>query len=154
MVKNNPWVAWEWFLSIRLWWAHVTVIPDANKIAVLSRGIWNGLNGTMPAGGHVAPNSTAGDSLLWKNAQKNEMKKNTSETINKIIPQRNPIVTGYECNPWKVPSREMSRHHWYMVNKVIKVPNNNKVGLNWWNHLTNPETIVIAPIAPVKGQGL
>jgi len=24
----------------------------------------------------------------------------------------------------------------------------------WWNHLTRPEAIVKAPIAPVKGQGL
>jgi hypothetical protein len=24
----------------------------------------------------------------------------------------------------------------------------------WWNHFTNPDTIVKAPIAPVKGQGL
>jgi len=53
----------------------------------------------------------AGERLLWKNAQKKEIKKNTSETINKIIPQRNPIVTGNVCNPWKVPSREISRHH-------------------------------------------
>lgn len=45
-------------------------------------------------GGQVIPNSTVGDKLLWKNAQKNETKKNTSETINKIIPHRNPIVTG------------------------------------------------------------
>jgi len=40
-----------------------------------------------------------GDNLLWKKAQKKEIKKNTSEIINKIIPHRKPIVTGKVCNP-------------------------------------------------------
>jgi hypothetical protein len=44
-------------------------------------------------GGQIIPNSIAGERLLWKKAQKNEMKKNTSEIINKIIPHRSPIVT-------------------------------------------------------------
>lgn len=50
-------------------------------------------------GGQVAPNSIVGDNLLWKKAQKKETKKNTSETMNKIIPHRKPIVTGYVCRP-------------------------------------------------------
>jgi len=105
-------------------------------------------------GGHIAPSSIAGERLLWKNAQKKEIKKNTSEIINKIIPHRNPIVTEYVCKPWKVPSRETSRHHWYIVKIVINVPSINKFISYWWNHLTNPATVVKAPIAPVKGQGL
>lgn len=153
-MKNNPWVDWEWLPSIRPWWAHVTVTPEANKIAVFNKGTWNGLNGIIPIGGQEAPNSIAGDNLLWKKAQKKETKKKISETINKIIPHRNPKVTGWVCNPWKVPSREMSRHHWYIVRIVIIVPNNIKDISYWWNHLTNPETIDIAPIAPVKGHGL
>jgi hypothetical protein len=40
-----------------------------------------------------------GDKLLWKKAQKNLTKKKISETINKIIPQRNPKITGKVCNP-------------------------------------------------------
>jgi hypothetical protein len=50
-------------------------------------------------GGQVDPNSIVGDKLLWKKAQKNEIKKNTSETINKIIPQRSPLVTIFVCSP-------------------------------------------------------
>jgi hypothetical protein len=43
--------------------AHVTVTPDANRIAVFSRGICRGLNGKIPVGGHVEPNSIVGDKL-------------------------------------------------------------------------------------------
>jgi hypothetical protein len=57
----------------------VTVTPDARRIAVFRRGICNGLNGKIAVGSQVDPNSVVGDNLLWKNAQKNEMKKNTSE---------------------------------------------------------------------------
>jgi hypothetical protein len=60
---------------------------------VFSNGIWIGLNGLIPFGGQSIPISTAGASLLWKNLQKNDRKKNTSEVIKRIIPQRNPIVT-------------------------------------------------------------
>jgi hypothetical protein len=62
---------------------------------VFNRGIWKGLKAKIPIGGQVAPNSIVGDRLLWKKAQKKETKKNTSDTINKIIPHRKPIVTGY-----------------------------------------------------------
>lgn len=74
--------------------------------------------------------------------------------MNKIIPHRSPIVTGYVCNPWNVPSREISRHHWYIVNKVIIFPVINRDILYWWNHWINPDTEQSAPIAPVRGQGL
>lgn len=47
----------------------------------------------------MEPSSMVGDSLLWKNAQKKEMKKNTSEMINRIIPHRNPLVTFLVCRP-------------------------------------------------------
>lgn len=143
-----------WLFSIKLWWAHVTVTPDANKIAVFKRGIWKGLKAIIPTGGQVIPNSIVGERLLWKKAQKKEIKKKISETINKIIPHRKPKVTGNVCNPWKVPSREISRHHWYIVIKVIIFPKVNSVKSYWWNHWTRPVTVVIAPIAPVKGQGL
>jgi hypothetical protein len=73
------------------WCAHVTVTPDASRIAVFSSGICIGLKGESPVGGHVDPNSFVGDSLLWKNAQKNEM--------NRIIPHRSPLVTIFVCNP-------------------------------------------------------
>lgn len=67
--------------------------PEARRIAVFRRGIWSGLKGEIPAGGQIAPSSTAGDKLLWKKAQKNEIKKKISDTINKIIPHRSPNVT-------------------------------------------------------------
>jgi hypothetical protein len=47
----------------------------------------------IPFGGQIIPISTAGAILLLKNLQKNDRKKNTSEVIKRIIPQRNPIVT-------------------------------------------------------------
>lgn len=154
MVKNRPWVVWEWFPSIKLWWAHVTVTPEERRMAVFSKGTWKGLKGKIPIGGQIFPNSIVGDKLLWKNAQKNLIKKNTSEIINKIIPQRKPRVTGKVCKPWKVPSREISRHHWYIVNSVIIFPKINKFILYWWNHFVNPAVSVKAPIDPVRGQGL
>jgi hypothetical protein len=49
-----------------------------------------GLNGEIPVGSLGDPNSVIGESLLWKNAQKNEMK-NTSEIINKIIPHHHVL---------------------------------------------------------------
>jgi hypothetical protein len=47
----------------------------------------------MPVGGHVDPNSIVGDSLVWKNAQKNETKNKISDTINRIILHRRPFAT-------------------------------------------------------------
>ncbi len=87
------------------------MIPDLSRIKVFSKGICNGLNGIIPLGGQIIPISTAGLNLLWKNPQKKEIKKKISEIINKIIPHRKPIVTLIVCNPWKVPSRVISRHH-------------------------------------------
>jgi hypothetical protein len=58
-----------------------------------------GLKLEIPLGGHSNPNSTEGANLLWKKAQKNETKNNTSDTINKIMPQRKPNVTTRVCKP-------------------------------------------------------
>jgi len=100
IVNSNPWVDWVWFDSIIAWCDQVTVAPDARRIAVFNSGIWNGLNGVIPVGGQQFPISTVGESLLWKNAQKNEKKNKTSDTIKRIIPQRNPIATTLVCKPW------------------------------------------------------
>lgn len=48
-----------------LWWAQVTVTPEASKTAVLSRGTSKGFNGTMPVGGQHPPNSGVGARLAW-----------------------------------------------------------------------------------------
>jgi hypothetical protein len=97
--------------SIILWWAHVTVTPDANRTAVFRSGILNGFSVLIPTGGHVHPNSGVGASLLWKNAQKKAKKKHTSDRINSSIPYRRPVVTYELWNPINVPSRDTSRHH-------------------------------------------
>ena len=82
------------YIGAALWWAQVTVIPEVNKIAVFSKGIWNGV---IPIGGQTAPSSIEVDKLLWKKAQKNETKNKTSDKINRIIPHRNPVVTELQC---------------------------------------------------------
>jgi len=48
----------------------------------------------------------------------------------------------------------MSRHHWKDVIKRIAMPIINKVGLLKWNHFTNPEVRIKAPIDPINGHGL
>ena len=82
----NAWMALVRLPSINLWWAHVTVTPEASNTDVFNRGTLNGFNGVIPAGGHVHPISGVGSSLLWKNAQKKAAKKQTSDKINKSIP--------------------------------------------------------------------
>ena len=104
------------------WWAQVTVTPDERRMIVFNKGTCKGLNGWTPVGGQVIPSSNVGDSLLWKNAQKNEKKNRTSEVINKIIPHRSPFSTMFVCSPWRVPSRLISRHHWVQVIIKIMIP--------------------------------
>lgn len=137
-----------------LWWAQVTVTPEDKRIAVLRRGISNGLNGLIPIGGHIIPISTTGAKLLWKKAQKKDTKKSTSEAINKIMPHRIPRVTLYVWRPWKVASREISRHHCHIVRSIRVNPKRRSKILFWWNHFTIPEVKVRALMAPVNGHGL
>lgn len=92
-------------------WHHVTLTPEDTKIIVFKRGTSQGLKGWTPNGGHCEPSSILGDNLEWKNAQKKETKKKTSEVINKIIPAFKPLETILLCSPWLVLSRETSRHH-------------------------------------------
>lgn len=60
---------------------------------MFSRGILNGLMGVIPVGGQEHPNSAVGANLLWKKDQKKARKKQISEIIKRIIPQRRPKVT-------------------------------------------------------------
>jgi hypothetical protein len=48
----------------------------------------------------------------------------------------------------------MSRHHCTQVKINTATPSKNKSIEKVWNHLTIPDVIVIAAIAPVRGQGL
>jgi len=57
----------------------VTVTPEDNKRIVFNKGILIGLNELIATGGQCCPNSMFGEILLWKNPQKNEIKKNTSD---------------------------------------------------------------------------
>ena len=92
-MKIKALIVWEKLFLIKAWWAHVIEAPDDNKIIVLRSGIWIGLKGITPKGGHLIPISTEGANLEWKKAQKKDKKKNTSEVINKIIPHRIPSAT-------------------------------------------------------------
>lgn len=48
-----------------LWWAQVTVTPEARRTAVFSRGTSNGLRVVIPVGGQQPPNSGVGAKLEW-----------------------------------------------------------------------------------------
>jgi hypothetical protein len=48
-----------------LWWAHVTVTPDARRTAVLRSGTSKGSKVVMPVGGQQPPNSGVGARLAW-----------------------------------------------------------------------------------------
>lgn len=85
-VIDKAWIALVRSPSIRLWWAHVTVTPEARRTAVFRRGTLNGFRGVIPIGGQQHPSSGVGARLLWKNAQKKAAKKHTSDKINSIIP--------------------------------------------------------------------
>jgi len=51
--------------SMMLWWAQVTVTPDARSTAVLSRGTSKGSRVVMPVGGQQPPSSGVGARLEW-----------------------------------------------------------------------------------------
>jgi len=136
------------------WWDHVTEIPEDRRIKVFSKGTWVALKGVIPKGGQIAPISKIGAKLLWKKAQKKEKKNNTSEVINKTIPQRSPLVTKNVWRPWKVLSRVMSRHHWYVVRLMIERLKRKSRLFEWRNHLVIPETIIKEPKEAIRGQGL
>lgn len=73
--------------------------PDA---PLNSYFLTKGFTGSIPAGGHWAPNSIVGVSALWKNAQKIAKKNKASETINKSTPKFSPFCTARVWFPKKV----------------------------------------------------
>lgn len=48
-----------------LWWAHVTVTPEASSTAVFRRGTSKGSSVEMPVGGQHPPSSGVGARLEW-----------------------------------------------------------------------------------------
>lgn len=93
------------------WCAHVTVTPEERSKMVFSSGMFIGSNATTPLGGQFCPSSMFGEMLLWKKAQKNDIKNNTSDAMNKIIPVFSPVITFVACSPCLRDSRSTSRHH-------------------------------------------
>lgn len=89
----RAWMACFRLASVMLWWAHVTVIPEARRIAVFRRGTSIGSRGLIPTGGHCPPSSGVGARLEWKNAQKKPRKKKASDVMNRTIPYRKPFWT-------------------------------------------------------------
>ena len=110
-VKDKPLIASSLSPLTILWWAQVTVAPELNKTAVFNKGTEKGFKGSTPKGGQHTPISIAGDKLLWKNAQKNDTKNNTSETINNKNPIFNPLTVAFVWNPWNVDSLTTSLNH-------------------------------------------
>lgn len=53
-----------------------------------------------------------------------------------------------------MPSRIMSRHHWYMVRRRRVSPIVISTVELKWNQTASPDVIRRAATAPVKGQGL
>jgi len=154
MVRKRAWIVFFRLSSSKLWWAHVTVTPDARRTAVFRSGTLNGFSGWIPVGGQAHPSSGVGAKLLWKNAQKNAKKNSTSEVMNRIIPQRSPFVTYDVWCPINVFSRITSRHHW-IIDRIIRVAarirGNRKL---IWNQAVRPIAKVKAPIDAVSGHGL
>ena len=78
--------------------------PLDKRITVLRRGNSKGFIGSIPIGGHWAPNSTVGVKALWKNAQNIAKKNKASDTIKSITPKFNPFCTANVWSPKYVPS--------------------------------------------------
>lgn len=108
------------------WWHQVTDTPEEIKSSVFNNGILIGLKGIILWGGHNCPNSVAGDTLLWKKAQKKEEKKKISETINRIIPAWIPTVTCKLWLPCANLSEKISCHQQNAISKIEKKEANSK----------------------------
>lgn len=53
-----------------------------------------------------------------------------------------------------MPSRTISRHHWYIVSVFVNRPIRRSEGELKWNHMAKPDVISRADKAPVSGHGL
>jgi hypothetical protein len=93
IVYNSPYKALPLLPLIKKWCAYVTVKPEASKRTVFINGNSKGSMASIPIGGHIAPNSTAGERALWKNVQNIAKKNKASDTINKPTPMFNPLCT-------------------------------------------------------------
>lgn len=78
---------------------------------VFNNGINRGLKNLIFLGGQFNPSSIDGAKELCKKFQKNEIKRNISEIINRIILNLIKFIIKKLWFPWKVLSRIISRHH-------------------------------------------
>lgn len=154
VVKKIAFTVLEKSDSRRLWWAQVTVIPEANRIVVFSSGTLRGFTEFMPVGGQLQPSSWGGDRLIWKNVQKKAKKNIISEVINNIMPKRKFIIVFDVWYPIKVLSRIRSRYHWYMDNSNIISASNIGVDMCRWKKDVKLNIIVKVLIEVVSGHGL
>lgn len=83
-----------------------------------------GEKASIPLQGHVDPIKISGANEAWKNAQKKDKKKKTSDVINKIIPICSPFTTSLVWSPFNKPSRVISRHHWNLIRISVKILKN------------------------------
>jgi len=136
--------------------AHVNEAPDVNNKIVFNAGIMKGSTTSIPFGGHTHPICGIGFNAEWKKAQKNAKKSITSETINKIIPKRNPCCTANVWAPSKVPSRTISRHHNVAFIVVAISPTKNKKNPDSYECIynVNPSIVANAENDVVNGHGL
>jgi len=136
------------------WWAQVTLTPEDNKRTVFSNGILIGLKEITIKGGQSWPNSIVGEILLWKNAQKKDIKNRTSETIKRTIPIFNPFITASGCIPCQDLSRCTSRHHEKATINVTEKDNANVNKDTAFISKTNLNTKDMEAPAAKIGQGL
>lgn len=109
------------------WWEIVKVILEERRIIVFINGIYDESINEIFNGGQFRPISGVGFKDEWKNVQKNEINKNSSEirkVINLIL---NPFDVVILCSP-RIFSRIVSRHHWkrIKINKRDLIDNHNK----------------------------
>ena len=64
-MRARDWIACLRSPSMMLWWAQVTVTPDARSTAVFSSGTSKGSKVVIPVGGQQPPSSGVGARLEW-----------------------------------------------------------------------------------------
>jgi hypothetical protein len=131
--------------SISEWCAYVTLAPDDRSRIVFNNGISKGFNGSIPAGGQCVPSSTVGARAEWKYAQKIEMKKKISLTMNRATPRFRPFCTANVWFPRRVPSVTTSRNHRIIALTVAMNPRVSNTPL-----LANPLKYIAAAIVSVS----
>jgi len=150
IVKRRPRIALGLSPERIAWCDQVTVAPEDTRIAVFKRGTSNGSNTLIPTGGQIDPMLISGPKALWKNPQKNEKKKHTSDRINNIIPICNPFCTANVWCPWNEASLITSLHQ-TIITKMIKL-NPAKVSKEppsyLWKYKTEPDVRAKVPIEP------